>query len=83
MIQASCDMRRLNECACQSEHCAFQPPTLAATLMVPSWKTRLAVCLFGGALTGIAFFGVMASQEGHQKKVDLINQEVNANAYRR
>lgn len=35
-----------------------------------------AIVLIGAlALTGIAFFGVMASQEGHQKKVDLINQE--------
>jgi len=70
-----CDLRGI-ECSCEPSECRAAPPTLAATLMVPSWKTQLAVCLFGGAITGIAFFCVMASQEQHQKIIDLDRQEM-------
>lgn len=70
-----CDLKTFRECSCEPSECRAAPQTLAASVMVPSWKAQLAVCLFGGALTGIAFFGVMASQEGYQKKVDLDCQE--------
>jgi hypothetical protein len=78
-----CDLRGI-ECSCEPSECrASKPSTLAATIMVPSRKTQLAACLFGGFLIGAVVFVVAARAEPYQKNIDLINQEVTANAYRR
>ncbi|MBB3411268.1 hypothetical protein FHT87_005221 [Rhizobium sp. BK316] len=70
-----CSMRTV-ECTCTQDECrAAKPQSLAAELMVPSWKTQLAVCVFGGVIAGITAFGILGSQEGYFKQIDLAQQE--------
>lgn len=69
-----CSMRGV-ECSCDPSECRSAPPKPIAHAIIPTWRDQFAVCVFFGVVTGIAFFGVMASQEGYQKITDLINQE--------
>lgn len=80
----TCSVRTHGECSCSPSECrASKPTTLAASIMVPSWKTQAITCAFLGVISAIASFAVLSVVEPQLRISDLVNQEANASAHRR
>lgn len=66
-----CIIKAFGGCACPDGECAERPVTVAPVIL-PSWRTQMAVCLFLGAVTTFVSAAVM---EMHYRNADRVQQE--------